>query len=190
MMRCTKSAAWRTSKQSGTGRCNLGRRATSNRLAVGEPPVISTWVAFGLRVLLVILFMPFSALDKTLNFKGAVQQARQITGSDAVARGLILVGLAVEVFMSLGIITGVADRAAAFVLAGYCGMTALLFKQFWVPGDFWHRGASKGRDLFWDFLKNLSLAGGILLITFGTTAPGVPDFWHHPLSSTHPYAER
>ena len=151
--------------------------------------VTSTVVALGLRVLLVILFLPFSALDKTLNFKGAVQQARQITASDTVARGLILVGLAVEIFMSLGIITGVADRAAAFVLAGYCGMTALLFKQFWTPSDFWHRGESKGRDLFWDFLKNFSLAGGILLITFGTTAPAVPAFWHHPFSSTHPYRQ-
>ena len=101
--------------------------------------MFSTLVAFGLRVMLVILFLPFSALDKTLNFAGAVQQARQIAPSDALARGLILIGLAVEVFMSLGIITGVADRFAAFVLGGYCVMTALLFKQFWTPGDFWHK---------------------------------------------------
>ena len=150
---------------------------------------ISTLIAFGLRVVLVILFLPFSALDKTLNFKGAVQQARQITSSNAVATGLILIGLGVEIFMSLGIITGIADRAAAFVLAGYCGMTALLFKQFWVPGDFWHRGESKARDLFWDFLKNFSLAGGILLITFGTTAASVPSFFAHPFSSSHPYQQ-
>ncbi len=149
----------------------------------------STLVAFGLRVLLVILFLPFSALDKTLNFKVAVQQARQITSSNAVASGLILIGLGVEIFMSLGIITGVADRAAAVVLGGYCAMTAVLFKQFWKPGDFWQRGNSKARDLFWDFLKNFSLAAGILLITFGTTASSVPSFFDHPFSSSHPYQQ-
>ncbi len=42
--------------------------------------------------------------------------------------------------MSVGVLTGIADRAAAFVLAGYCGMTALLWKQFWRPGDFWVTG--------------------------------------------------
>ncbi|MDT7952043.1 MAG: DoxX family protein [Acetobacteraceae bacterium] len=146
-------------------------------------------VAFGLRVLLVILFLPFSALDKTLNFGGAVKQAKQITSSTALAAGLILVGLGIEIFMSLGIITGIADRAAAVVLAGYCGMTAILFKQFWTPGDFWKKGESQGRTLFWDFLKNFSLAGGILLVTFGTTAATVPRFFDAPFSSTHPYQQ-
>ena len=67
--------------------------------------------------------------------------------------------------MSVGVLTGIADRAAAFVLAGYCGMTALLWKQFWRPGDFWVTGESRARNLFWDFLKNTALAGGFLLIT-------------------------
>lgn len=142
-----------------------------------------------LRVCLVILFLPFSALDKTLNFSGAVQQAKQLVASDTLAKTLILVGLFVEVVMSLGIVTGVADRAAAFVLGGYCAVTALLFKQFWVPGDFWQKGDSKARNLFWDFLKNFSLAAGIMLVTFGTVAPDVPRFLDAPFSSTHPYRQ-
>ncbi len=64
-------------------------------------------------------------------------------------------------------------------------MTALLWKQFWAPGDFWAGGDSKGRGLFWDFLKNFSLAGGFLLITFGTSTPG--QFLRDPLASSHPY---
>jgi putative oxidoreductase len=146
-------------------------------------------VTLALRICLVILFLPFSALDKTLNFNGAVQQAKQVAASDTLAKALILVGLGVEIFMSLGVITGVADRAAAFVLGGYCAVTALLFKQFWTPGDFWHKGDSKARNLFWDFLKNFSLAAGILLITFGTIAPDVPSFFASPFSSTHPYRQ-
>ena len=143
-------------------------------------------IAFGVRLLLVALFLPFSALDKILNFRGAVGQARQATSSRSLATGLILAGLTVEIVMSLGILTGIADRAAAFVLAGYCGVTALLWKQFWKPGDFWSGG--RGRELFWDFWKNFALAGGFLLVTFGTSAGSVGTFFADPLASTYPYA--
>lgn len=140
------------------------------------------------RMVLVVLFFPFSALDKMLNFAGAVAQAREVVANMAAARMLILAGLAVEIVMPLGILTGIADRLAAFVLAGYCAVTALLWKRFWQPGDFWHRGPSKGRDLFWDFLKNFSLAGGFLLLAVGVTAPQIGNLAAHPLVSTHPYA--
>jgi putative oxidoreductase len=141
------------------------------------------------RYLLVALFFPFSALDKIINFRGAVDQALQAVASKGAATILILFGLGVEILMPLGILSGVADRLASFILAGYCGVTALLWKQFWQPGDFWHAGTSKGRDLFWDFLKNFSLAGGFLLITFGTTSATSDRFFHDPLSSTHPYTQ-
>lgn len=144
-------------------------------------------VTIALRCLLVVLFFPFSALDKLLNFQGAVGQAEE-QAPHGLAVALILAALAVEIVMPLAILTGIADRLAAFILAGYCMVTALLWKQFWRPGDFWRRGPSKGRDLFWDFLKNFSLAGGFLLITFGTSAAGVHAFLAHPLLSSHPYA--
>jgi putative oxidoreductase len=151
--------------------------------------MIPALITFGVRYLLVALFFPFSALDKMLNFRGAVGQAREIAPAKSVATALIVVGLAVEILMPLAILTGVADRAAAFVLAGYCAMTALLWKRFWAQGDFWRKGDSKARDLFWDFLKNFSLAGGFLLLTFGPVAPGVPSFFAAPFASTHPYAQ-
>ena len=148
---------------------------------------LSIAIAFLVRLLLILLFLPFSALDKVLNFRGAVAQAREAAPTDGAAKALILAGLAVEVFMSLGVVTGFADRACAFVLAGYCGMTALLWKQFWKPGDFWSSATGQGRTLFWDFLKNFALAGGFLLITFGTDAGSVGRFFADPFSSTHPY---
>jgi len=150
---------------------------------------MSAAVVFLVRALLVMLFFPFSALDKTLNFSGAVGQAREVGLGRGLATGLILLGLTVEILMPLGILTGTADRLAAFVLAGYCGVTALLWKRFWVAGDFWAHGSSKGRDLFWDFLKNFALAGGFLLLTFGATAQGVARFVQHPFASSHPYTQ-
>lgn len=150
--------------------------------------VLSVAVTAIVRTLLVVLFFPFSALDKIFNFAGAVAQAREAVASEALAKLLIFAGLAVEIVMPLGILTGVADRIAAFILAGYCAVTALLWKRFWQPGDFWRRGPSKGRDLFWDFLKNFSLAGGFLLLALGVTAPEVSQMAAHPVVSTHPYA--
>jgi putative oxidoreductase len=140
-------------------------------------------VAFVQRLALVLLFLPASALDKILNFRGAEKQAAEI--SPALAPVLIGIGLFVEIFMSLGILTGVADRLAAFIMGGYCGVTALLWKQFWKPGDFWSGG--KGRDLFWDFLKNFALGAGFMFITFGVGPAAIGRFVAHPFASTHPY---
>ena len=139
------------------------------------------------RCLLVLLFLPFSALDKLLNFRDAQGQAALFFRSAAMSRLAILVGLGIEVVMSLGVVTGIADRAAALVLALYCAITAFLWKQFWASGDFRLRGASTGRDVFWDFLKNLALAGGFLSLAFGGHAAGVDHFVRHPFDSSHPY---
>jgi putative oxidoreductase len=168
-----------TSVHLGSDGCKIGKEI---RMAT-----LSIVIAFGVRSLLVMLFLPFSALDKVLDFKDAVRQADQATSSLFLATALIVLGIFVEVVMSVGVLTGIADRAAAFVLAGYCGTTALLWKQFWRPGDFWARGDSRARDQFWDFLKNFALAGGFLLVTFGTSADTVGNFFAYPFSSTHPY---
>jgi putative oxidoreductase len=148
---------------------------------------LSIVLIVAIRWLLCILFFPFSALDKIMNFGGAVAQARESVPTDGLAKLLILGGLGIEILMPLAILTGVADRPAAIVMAGYCGITALLWKQFWKPGDFFRAGESKGRDLFWDFLKNFSLAGGFLLVALGTTAQQSADFLAQPQLSTQPY---
>jgi len=150
--------------------------------------LLSIVVAFAARALLVMLFLPFSALDKILNFKQAVEQAAEATPNRSLATMMIFAGLGVEVVMSLAILMGVADRMAAIILAGYCGVTALLWKPFWKAPDFRLRGSSKGRDVFWDFLKNLALAGGFLALAFGASSTGFQSFLAHPLASSHPYA--
>ncbi len=139
------------------------------------------------RCLLVLLFLPFSALDKVLNFQDAQAQAALAIHNRMLSRLAIFSGLGVEVVMSLCVVSGVADRAAALVLAVYCAATALLWKQFWKSGDFRLQGPSRGRDTFWDFLKNFALAGGFLSLTFAGHAVGVGVFLHHPFDSSHPY---
>lgn len=146
-------------------------------------------VALGVRYLLVCLFFPFSALDKVLNFDGAKAQAKELAPNDIVATGLIVCGLCVEIVMPVAILLGIVDRLAAFVLAIYCCATAVLWKTFWQPSDFWKRGDSTGRTLFWDFMKNLSLAGGFLLLAFGSQQGGFQAFLNDPFASSRPYAK-
>ena len=146
--------------------------------------ILILFVRYGL----VVLFFPASALDKIFNFDGAVKQAGEVFGPGPIAVALILAGLFIELVMPIGILSGMADRLAAFVMAGYCAVTAILFKRFWEPGDFWSSGESKGRDLFWDFLKNLSLASGFLLIVVGLDGHAWRGFVADPLASSHPYA--
>lgn len=149
---------------------------------------MSPWLVFSARLLLVLLFLPFSALDKVLNFKDAVGQASQAAATPGFAKLLILAGFSLELSMSAAILTGFADRLAALIMAVYCVLTALLWKQFWKLPGFRLKGRSAARDVFWDFLKNLSVAGGFLLLAIGANGSGITELWTHPLGSTHPYA--
>jgi putative oxidoreductase len=140
-------------------------------------------VRFGL----VGLFLPASALDKIIDFKGAVKQAAQ-DFAPGVAHVAIIAGIGVEIFMSLSVLTGVADRMGALILAVYCVVTACLFKRFWLKSDFWAAGDSQARTLFWDFLKNFSVASGFLLIVVGPNGADLKTFIAYPLASSAPYS--
>jgi len=133
---------------------------------------------------LVLLFLPFSALDKNFGFPRAVKQAQQMFKPRPIAIAAILIGLCVEIVCTLGVVPGIADRACALVIAGYCAATAVLYKQFWAQGDFWSDPDGKGRTLLWDFLKNLSLGAGFLLIVVGTDGAGLAPFLHAPFASS------
>ena len=116
------------------------------------------------RVLLVCMF-PFSAADKVLHWNAALKQAN----SSFLPGGAILLVMAmiVEVAAPISIVIGWHARAGAWVLMAFCVVTALLYHPFWTEGDFWSRGDSAARGHFWDFTKNLGLAGGLLLVALG-----------------------
>ena len=132
------------------------------------------------RILLVVLF-PFSALDKIIYWNDALKQAR----SSFVPGGAVLVVLAIviEIVTPVCIVIGWHDRLAAFVLAGFCVVTAILYHPFWTFPDFWTPGDSKGRNNFWDFLKNLGLAGGLLLVVIVAGFGPATEIIEQPFSS-------
>lgn len=132
------------------------------------------------RVCLVILF-PFSALDKVVHWNEALKQAT----SSILPGGpvLLVIAIIVEIVTPVCIVVGWSDRLAAFVLAGFCAVTAVLYHPFWTYSDLLARGASKGREEFWEFLKNFGLVGGLLLVVLGYQLATVGEVVHHPLSS-------
>ena len=75
--------------------------------------------------------------------------------------------MAVELLTPPMIVFGFYDGIAAFVLAGYCAVTALLFHNFWAYPRFWSSD-SEGYPHVWDFFKNFGLVGGLIFVMLGS----------------------
>ena len=132
-----------------------------------------------LRICLVVLF-PFSGLDKIVNWRSAMQQA----GEGRFAPAMLVAATVVEIAAPVCIVLGWHDRLAAFVLAGFCVVTAVLYHQFWRYPDFWRFRPGEGLEHFWEFLKNFGLVGGLGLVVLAPRTLPATDFLEHPLSST------
>lgn len=133
-----------------------------------------------LRICLVVLF-PFSGLDKIVNWRSAMKQA----GNGALAPAMLVAAIVVEIGAPVCIVLGWHDRLAAFVLAGFCAVTAVLYHQFWRYPDFWRFREGEGLEHFWEFLKNFGLVGGLGLVVLAPRTLPATDFLERPLSSTH-----
>ncbi|MDE8345464.1 MAG: DoxX family membrane protein [Acidocella sp.] len=147
-----------------------------------------TWIYLVLlplaaRTGLVAMF-PFSGLDKILHWKSAYKQA---SSSVLPAPALLLVlGMAVEFITPVCIIALWHARIAAFILAGFCAVTAVLYHQFWAFPDFWAPDDSVARSHFWDFLKNFGLAGGLLFVVLGASPPAITAMPAPAATISHP----
>ncbi len=133
-----------------------------------------------LRIALVVLF-PFSGLDKVINRASALKQA----GNGRFAPAMLAAAIVVEVAAPICIVIGWHDRLAAFVLAGFCAVTAVLYHQFWRYSDFWRFREGEGLEHFWEFLKNFGLVGGLGLVMLAPRTLPLSDVAAHPLASTY-----
>ena len=144
-----------------------------------------TWLNLSLlpllaRISLVCMF-PFSGLDKILHWPEALKQANSsfLPGG----RELLLISMLIEFITPVCIVIGWHDHLAAFILAGFCAVTAILYHPFWTFPDFWAPNKSIARNHFWDFLKNFGLAGGLLLLILSNSFLPLSTMIAHPLSS-------
>jgi putative oxidoreductase len=133
-----------------------------------------------LRICLVVLF-PFSALDKIMNWSSAMKQA----GEGRAAPAMLVVAMIVELVAPVCIVLGWHDRLAAFVLAGFCVITAVLYHQFWRDPEFWRFQEGEGLQHFWEFLKNFGLVGGLGLVMLAPRTLPLSDVARQPLASTY-----
>jgi putative oxidoreductase len=62
---------------------------------------------------------------------------------------------------------GFYDGIAAFILAGYCAVTAIVYHNFWAYPRFWSPD-SEGYPHIWDFFKNFGLVGGLIFIMYAS----------------------
>lgn len=142
--------------------------------------LINDYLPLVLRILLVVLF-PFSALDKAVNWGAAVKQA----AAGPFAPVMLVAAMSIELVTPVCIVLGWHDRLAAFLLAGYCVVTALLYHQFWRYPEFWRFAPGEGLNHFWDFLKNFGIVGGLALVMLAPRTAPFSEVVSHPLASTH-----
>lgn len=125
------------------------------------------WLTNDVLLLLAKIFIvwifPFSFLDKIINHEAAVKQA----SSSWLPGGALLLypAMAVELLTPPMIVFGIYDGIAAFILAGYCAVTAILFHNFWAFPRFWSSD-SEGYPHVWDFFKNFGLVGGLIFVMY------------------------
>ena len=131
------------------------------------------------RICLVVMF-PLSAYDKIVHWDEAISQAR--TAPLAGSTALLVIAILVEFITPICIVLGWHDRASAFILAGFCVVTALLYHPFWSFSGFWRKDG-EGRAHFWDFWKNFGLVGGLLLLVISNNFVPASYVLSHPLSS-------
>ena len=106
-----------------------------------------------------ILLFPFSALDKILDYGGAVAQA-DASGLPVPGWLLLLLGGCLEVFGSLGILLNIYARPLALLFCFYCIATGVLFHNFWI----YPFNSADWEANVWPFLKNFGLVGGFLFV--------------------------
>ena len=118
------------------------------------------------RACLVVLFPP-SGIDKIMHWDSALKQADSSIVPPAAGPPMVAAAAITELVAPVCIVTGRFDRSAAFVLAGFSTVTALLYHPFWQFPGFWSPRNKVGNAHLWDFLKNFGLIGGLLLVVLG-----------------------
>jgi len=117
------------------------------------------------RFLLAFIFL-FSGARKIMGYQATlgymqskgVFPAMDIAGYPLV-EVLLMATIAVEILGGLMLITGIGSRFAALALAAFTIVAGVLFHDFWTIAD-----ATRYVSELNHFLKNLAIAGGLLIV--------------------------
>jgi putative oxidoreductase len=97
-----------------------------------------------------------AGIAKLTDWSGTAEVMR--TEGIVSVNAMLLIATLVELVGGLSVVTGTATRAGALALALFLIPTTLIFHDFWA-----YDGAARQAQLI-QFLKNLSIMGGLLLI--------------------------
>jgi len=107
------------------------------------------------RILLMALFV-MTGWQKLTGFAGTVGYMKA-TGVPAPALAAF-VSIVIEFFFAIGIVLGIYPRTLAWIFVAFTLGTALLGHRFWtMQGE-------KRHENFLNFFKNISIAGGLILL--------------------------
>jgi putative oxidoreductase len=124
---------------------------------------LSSFFAFFARIFLAVLFVT-AGWGKLTGFEGAVGYVASASNLP-VPQVFTALTILVELGGGILLILGLFARTAAFIMAGFALLTILLVHHFWTMAD-----AEAAMNQL-HALKNLSIAGGLLMITaFGPGA--------------------
>ena len=145
---------------------------------------------FGLAALLIartclVLMFPFSALEKIYNWSTCIDQAKSSWIKIPGAPGMLVAAILIEGLTPFCIVFGWHDRLAAFILAGFCVVTAFLYHPFWIYPHILSQPTGEAREHFWQFVKNFAIVGGLLLVVFAGTLASPEQVAFHPFSSSY-----
>lgn len=121
------------------------------------------------RLLMIALF-PLSAFDTVAHWGVVTTEAKGRYGWLGIS--LVAASVIVQLVGFICILITWHERLAAVVLAVFCLLTAFLFHQFWAEDGYWTPTGGRARVEFWEFLKDVSVAGGLLL--YATMAGSMP----------------
>jgi putative oxidoreductase len=127
---------------------NTSVRASGAKLSSTSPITLANSAEVAGRFLLSLLFL-LSGLGKV----GAYAATGAYMAATGVPAALLPVVIATEILGGLAIVLGWKARIVAFLLAGFCLLTAIIF----------HRNLADQTQMIM-FFKNLSIAGGFLLL--------------------------
>jgi putative oxidoreductase len=127
-------------------------------------PVLSEAIFPLISRLLISAIFVQGALGKIMGWSGqaSYMQSHQLPGQ--LIPALLGIALLVEVVGVLCLVVGWRARAAAFVMFLYLGMVSVLLHNFWAL----HGGSAGGMQT--QFLKNVGIMGGLLMIS--ASGPG------------------
>lgn len=108
----------------------------------------AAWTALSGRVLIALMFV-LSGLEKLGNYEGM----QGYMASVGVPGSLLWLAIVLEVAGGMMIVAGLYTRIVAVLLGGFCVLTAILF-----------HGNLADQMTFIMFMKNISIAGGFLVL--------------------------